>query len=96
MCPVKHLIRLLYLVGVLEEEIFARFKILKLLYVRKPTFLAAMHVQRVDSIISSQLHIYCYYLCFIGLCIISSLDSICAAKYTTSQGVEGKSTQVVR
>jgi len=95
MCPVKHLIRLLYLVGVLEEEIFARFKMLKLLYIRKPTFLAAVHMQRVDSIVSSQLHIYCC-LCFIGLCIISSLDSICAAKYTTSQGVEGKSTQVVR
>ena len=93
MCPVKHLIRLLYLVGVLEEESFARFKILTPLYVQKPTFLAAM--QKVDSIVSSQLHIYCF-LCFIGLCIISSLDSICATKYTTSQGVEGKSTQVVQ
>ena len=58
-CPVKHLIRLLYLVGVLEEEIFAHFKILTLYYVEKPTFLAALLMQKVDSIVSSQLHIYC-------------------------------------
>jgi hypothetical protein len=66
---VKHLIRLLCLVGVLEEEIFARFKILTLHYVQKPNFLAAMHMRKVDSFVSSQLHIYCY-LCFIGLFVL--------------------------
>jgi len=69
MCSVKHLIRLLYLVGVLEEDIFARFKILTFLYVQKPTFLAVIHMQKVDSIVSSQFHIYCY-LCFIGLFVL--------------------------
>ena len=52
-------------------------------------------------------HAESWYHCFISmahillslfhriLCIISSLDSICAPKYTTSQGAEGKSSQVV-
>jgi len=63
------MIRLLYLVGVLEAEIFARFKILTPLYVQESTFLAAMHMQKVDCIVSSQLHIY-FYLCFIGLFVL--------------------------
>jgi len=68
-CNIVSLIRLLYVMGVLEEEIFARFKILTLHYVQKPTFLAAVHMQKVDSIVSSQLHIYCC-LCFIGLSVL--------------------------
>jgi hypothetical protein len=70
MCPVKHFIWLLYLVGVLEEEIFARFKILTLHYVQTPTFLAAMHIHKVYSIVVSfQLDVY-WYFCFIGLSVL--------------------------
>jgi hypothetical protein len=58
------------MLDVLEEESFACLKILTPPNVQQHTFLAVMHIQKVDcTAVPIKMHV-CYYLCFVELFVL--------------------------